>query len=68
MERTPPKTLSEKLIDDLINKGILRVNHNRHAARQIIKRYFTQVFNQAVLDTRCACNKREFNNPQFTDI
>lgn len=62
------KHLSELLLEELVKRGILKINHDKEAAKKIVRNYFIKIHRAAIEDTRCAMHKKEYVEPQFLDI
>lgn len=59
---------SDKLLADLADANIVYKNFDKTKAQLIIRQYFCDVHNEAVLATVMASNKQTFKHPQFFDI
>lgn len=62
------KHLSELLLEELVNKGILRINHDKAAAQKVVRSYFVKVHRAAIQDEKIARNKQIYSEPNFLDI
>lgn len=67
MQKSKEKHISDMLLDEMVEKGILRVNHNRAEAQSLVRSYFILVHREAVKNTNCARNKTHYTEPNFED-
>ena len=59
--------LSEKLIKDLVDAGIMADDNKSPLAQAIIREYFCEVFKQGIEGERIARNKVTYTQPNFYD-
>ncbi len=58
---------SEKLLTDLADAKIITNDYDKAKAQLIIRQYFCDIHNEAVLETVMASNKKVFIHPNYHD-
>lgn len=59
---------SDKLLDNLIQAKIIDELADKKKAGIIIKDFLSEIYNEAVLETIMASNKKVFNHPTYNDL
>lgn len=62
-----PTNLSERLIQELTANDLMPKNCDKKKAQLIIRKYFCDIWRQAIEETNIAHNKKHYNDPQFED-
>lgn len=61
-------SISEKIIDELAAAKIVSKGQHFDKAQLIIRRYLSELHNEAVQQTIIACNKPQFTYPKPTNL